>query len=120
MEPALRDGQLVPTSRLRPTDDIHRGDLVLAESAGLGGRIVKRVIGLPTEHITIVDGHVTVDGGPLHEPYARPSTFNGQFRVPEGAYLLLGDNRDASDDSRVWENPYVARDQLTGRLHQAR
>ena len=59
---------------------------------------------------------MTVNGRPLHEPYARPSTFNGQFRVPEGAYLLLDDNRDASDDSRLWANPYVPRDQLTGRL----
>ena len=36
-----------------------------------------------------------VEGRPLHEPYARPSLFTGQFHVPQGAYLLLGDNRDA-------------------------
>jgi hypothetical protein len=63
--------------------------------------VVKRVIGLPNEHILIVDGHLIVDGRPLHEPYARRSVFNGQFSPPEGTYLLLGDNRDMSTDSSV-------------------
>jgi signal peptidase I len=117
MEPTLRDGQLVPTRRLRRTDQIRRGDVVLAQSADSGGRVVKRVIGLPSEHITIVDGHLSVDGRPLHEPYARRSVFNGQFSPPEGTYLLLGDNRDMSTDSRVWGTPYVPRHQLTARLH---
>lgn len=78
---------------------------------------MKRVIGLPNERIVMIDGLVVVDGRPLCEPYARSSTFNGQFRVPEGTYLLLGDNRDASNDSRVWPDPYIPRHHLGGRLH---
>ena len=117
MEPTLHDGQLVATQRLLQTDDVHRGDLVLVQSPDVGRRIVKRVIGMPNERIVIVDGRVIVDGHPLHEPYARLSTFNGQFRVPEDAYLLLGDNRDASNDSRVWTEPYIPRHHLSGRLH---
>lgn len=117
MEPTLHDGQLVVTQRLLRTDDVRRGDLVLAESPDVGRRIVKRVIGMPNERIVIIDGLVVVDGHPLNEPYARSSTFNGQFRVPENAYLLLGDNRDASNDSRVWTEPYISRHQLSGRLH---
>ena len=117
MEPTLHDGQLVATQRLLQSDEIHRGDLVLVESPDVGRRIVKRVIGMPNERIIIIDGLVVVDGRPLRGPYARSSTFNGQFRVPEDAYLLLGDNRDASNDSRVWTEPYIPRHHLSGRLH---
>jgi signal peptidase I len=60
---------------------------------------------------------VLVDGQPLDEPYAGPSIYHGQFRVPDGAYLLLGDNRDASHDSRIWADPYVPRRHLKGRLY---
>ena len=117
MEPTMHDGRLVATRRLLQTDDVRRGDLVLAESPDVGRRIVKRVIGMPNERVVIIDGRVVVDGHPLREPYARSSTFNGQFRVPEGAYLLLGDNRDASNDSRVWTEPYIPATSLSGRLH---
>ena len=120
MEPTLYDGHLAVTRRLRADDDVHRGDLVLAETSEGGHRIVKRVIGLPNEQIAIINGLVVVDGHPLHEPYARPSTFNGQFRVPPGTYLLLGDNRDASNDSRVWADPYMPHHQLKGRLRPTR
>jgi phage repressor protein C with HTH and peptisase S24 domain len=54
MEPALRDGQLVPTRRLRTGDDIRRGDLVLIDPTGRGRGIVKRVVGLPNEHIALI------------------------------------------------------------------
>ena len=102
---------------LRPSDDIRRSDLVLVDPTGRGRGIVKRVVGLPNENIALIDGRVLVDGQPLDEPYARPSIYNDEFRVPDGAYLLLGDNRDASHDSRIWADPYVPRLHLTGRLH---
>jgi hypothetical protein len=40
--------------------------------------------------------------------------------VPAGHYLLLGDNRDASTDSRSWHNPYVSRDEIVGILIRRR
>lgn len=117
MEPTLRDGRLVLTrslrSRRRP---VHRGDLVVARSPELGLHIVKRVIGLPGEQVVIDGGAVTVDGVRLDEPYATPSVYRGRFAVPAGHYLLLGDNRDASDDARSWTRPYLPRDALLGRL----
>ncbi|WP_370650889.1 S26 family signal peptidase, partial [Dietzia sp.] len=40
----------------------------------------------------------------------------GDFHVPAGHYLLLGDNRDSSSDGRTWRQPYVERSAITGRL----
>jgi signal peptidase I len=116
MEPALHHGQLVPTRSLRGAARIRRGDLVVAEPARVPQRVVKRVVGLPGEHVAFRDGVVSVDGRPLDEPYATPSVYRGSFDVPPGHYLLLGDHRDASDDGRSWAQPFVARDRIVGRL----
>ncbi|KAF0967568.1 signal peptidase I [Gordonia amicalis] len=116
MAPTLSDGRFALTRSLRRSTPIHRGDLVVVDHAETGGRIVKRVIGLPGETVEIDGGAVRIDGVPLDEPYASPSYYRGIFHVPAGHYLLLGDNRDASDDSRTWEQPYVERAVLTDRL----
>lgn len=115
MEPTLRAGTLWLT-RSFGRRAVRRGDVVVADSAELGRRIVKRVVGLPGERLVLTDGRVTVDGRPLDEPYARPSVFRGTFRVPPDHYLLLGDDRDASDDARSWRQPYLPREALVGRL----
>ena len=115
MEPTLRDGTLWLT---RPFGrrTVRRGDVVVADSAELGRRIIKRVVGLPGELLVVADGRTSVDGRPLDEPYATPSVFRGTFTVPRHHYLLLGDNRELSDDARSWQQPYLGREALVGRL----
>jgi signal peptidase I len=116
MRPTLRPGRVVLTRSLRRGVPVRRGDLVVAEPAGLGRRVVKRVVGLPGERVTLRAGAVAVDGVALAEPYASRSSYRGAFDVPPGHYLLLGDDRDVSDDVRSWREPYVGRAELTGRL----
>lgn len=114
MAPALRDGQLVPTAR--PPVTIRRGAVVAVDSREVGRRIVKRVVGLPGERVRIDGGRVRIDDVPLDEPYASPSTYRGTFDVPAHHYLLFGDDRDASTDSRSWADPYVSREEIIGVL----
>jgi signal peptidase I len=117
MRPTLRPGQLALTTRLRRTSTVRRGSLVVVDSRELRRRIVKRVIGLPGDQIRIHDGLVYINDALYREPYVTRSVFNGLFQVPAERYFLLGDNRDASSDSRSWAMPYVTRDQIRGKLH---
>ncbi|KAB8198646.1 signal peptidase I [Lysobacter maris] len=119
MAPGLRDGQLVLTLKPLRGHRFRRGAVVAVDSRELGRRIVKRIVGLPGERVRIEVGRIWVDGQILVEPYASASAYQGAFAVPEDHYLLLGDNRDASSDSRSWRNPYVGRDEIAGILIRA-
>ena len=82
-----------------------RGDIVvLRDPDGGPDLLIKRVIGLPGERVTVADGRVFVDGSPLTEPYLTQSTFgNGRaWTVPPLHVFVMGDNRGASRDSRVF------------------
>lgn len=116
MAPCLREGQLVWTIRLRRNHRPRRGLVVVVDSGALGRRIVKRIVGLPGERLRLEGSQVWIDGHLLAEPYAGASTYRGTFDVPESHYLLLGDNRDASSDSRAWREPYVERSEIVGVL----
>lgn len=90
-----------------------RGDIVMFRSDELDELLVKRVIGLPGDTVSLVDGYVYVNGEKLEEDYlARqgetyPTGNAAVFEVPEGCFFVLGDNRTGSYDSRAWYQPYI-------------
>ena len=80
---------------------------------------VKRVIGLPGETVEIVDGKVFIDEShePLEEGYLKEPMNGsfGPFQVPEDSYFVMGDNRNHSNDSRMWDNKFVHKDKIVGK-----
>lgn len=80
---------------------------------------IKRVIGLPGETVEIRDGKVYIDGSetPLDDSFIKEEMRGsfGPYEVPEDCYFMLGDNRNNSKDSRLWENTYVRFDQIVGK-----
>lgn len=118
MEPTLRPRQRLLVRRLRRTGRVARGDLVLVRSEELGRVVVKRAVGLPGEVIHLDQlGRVSVNGDLLVEPSIRQTSRPAAtFVVPDGSLFLLGDNRQASSDSRTWRQPYVPQNALVGKV----
>ncbi len=118
MAPTLAPGQRLLVRRQGTARPLSRGDVVVVESAELGRRMIKRVVGLPGEHIEVdADGRVQVSGHDLAEPYVlHRGGRSGTFDVPAGHLLLLGDHRARSSDARVWRDPYVPVSAVLGRV----
>jgi signal peptidase I len=69
---------------------------------------IKRVVGLPGDRLSVMDGRVYINGRPQKEPYIRPDgecdicDLPDQIRIPKDMYFMMGDNRGESADSREW------------------
>jgi signal peptidase I len=110
----------------------HRGDIVVFKTPSLAqqecgsqGTFVKRLIGLPGDVWEERRGFVYIDGKKLNESYIKPDRRDdrtlgladlpprGQYtKIPKDYYLMMGDNRKSSCDSRAWG--LVPRENLIG------
>ncbi|MGW8227827.1 MAG: signal peptidase I [Gammaproteobacteria bacterium] len=124
-------------------EDPQRGEIVVFNSHKADKRLVKRVIGLPGDVIELRHNQLILNGDPaeysllgqtadtlymseviagsehqivLQPQYPSPINSFGPVRVPPNHYLMLGDNRDNSADSRVYG--FVARDEIIGRSNK--
>ncbi|MFL6011042.1 MAG: signal peptidase I [Gaiellaceae bacterium] len=113
--------------------DPKRGEIVVfhapkaAERECTGGIFVKRIIGLPGDLWAERNGYTYINGRRLAEPYLKAGRRDAQTetlrdlppvgtlrRIPSGMYLMEGDNRAHSCDSRVWG--LVPRDRIVGKV----
>jgi signal peptidase I len=129
MHPNFQDSEHLLVNKLAyRTHGPERGDVVVFRSAGPGSKdFIKRIIGLPGETVSLENGRVYIDGQRLEEPW-QPSFDRSdypRYKVPEGHYFVLGDNRGNSNDSRVFGTPFgspgltepgVPADRLVGRV----
>lgn len=105
MEPNLHHGQYLFVARCSYWfGSPQRGDVIVFSSPVAPGRdLIKRVVGLPGEHVTITGAQVFIDGAALDEPYAQPITYNGgSWTLGQDQVFVLGDNRSFSQDSHNW------------------
>ncbi len=120
--------------------DPQRGDVVVFDSAASGKTMVKRVIGMPGDSVAMVNNHLVINGQAadyqlleddssrwvmieqslagqhtiaIQPDIASPMASFPEVVVPEGQYLVLGDNRDNSADSRYYG--FIPRDEIIGR-----
>jgi signal peptidase I len=112
MDPTLEDGDRVIVNKfIYDISDIDRDDVIVFDSHQ-DASYVKRVIGVPGDTVEMKDRVVYVNGEALREDYVvhQGETYLDNFTletlgvegdtIPEGQYLVLGDNRPVSRDSR--------------------
>lgn len=122
MAPSFETGQTIVASKFN-IDPIGRGDVIVFKNPKLLDQdFVGRVVGLPDEEIMVKGGGVYINGQILREPYlvvgakTNPGTFlpeGGEYKTPSEAYMVMGDNRDRSSDSRAYG--FVRRDLIIGK-----
>lgn len=94
-----------------------RGDVVLCEVDGRDGMYVKRVVGLPGDYVEITNGMLTINGEALHETYVTyPSSETMSVQLNQDQYMVLGDNRADSYDSREPEIGMLSGDDFAGKV----
>jgi signal peptidase I len=121
-------GLRVPFTNVQITDGREpvAGDIAVFDSPADGVRLIKRIVAVEGDVVSLIDGHLTVNGRPLGtgdaeyfgEHRAALNLRNGggpeleEVRVPEHAVLAIGDHRGDSLDSRYWG--FVDEDALYG------
>ena len=96
MEPTYHDSKLNLVNRMAYRIRApRRGDVVAIRLAGPNVLYVKRIVGLPSERVSIVDGTVEINGQPLIEPYVQKRQRWNYPEVTVGPreYFVIGDNR---------------------------
>ena len=139
MEPALHCARPSPGCEAKFSDRVladrviyhfrnpRRGEIIVfktpararrdCESSSGSSVFVKRLIGLPGETVSEKSGDIYINGKKLIETYIQPGRRgmnSGTWHVPKNEYFFLGDNRDASCDSREWGA--VPRGNLIGKV----
>jgi signal peptidase I len=99
------------------------GDIIvfnseLTASDGSNKLLIKRVIALPGDRVTIADGNVYINGILIDEPYIYENETSGNIDdrlIPEGKVFVMGDNRRVSTDSRCERVGDVSVSDIVGR-----
>ena len=118
MNNTLISGDIVLVTRFDYRGGRHPafGDVAECRFPGREDTYVKRVMGLPGDDIAFSQGFLTRNGEGVTEPYVSSVTDDYHVRLAEDQYLLLGDNRAESYDSRMPDMGPVGAEAFSGRV----
>ena len=128
MVPTIPVDSHVLTRNISSDAEIERFDLVVhyappdetLRQAGIdeNTQYIFRVIGLEGETVSVKSGKVLINGRILHEAYEKVPFEKdwGPYKVPEGEFFMLGDNRPNSADSRFWKPSTIKREDIVGKV----
>ncbi|HEC2172883.1 TPA: signal peptidase I [Staphylococcus delphini] len=133
MDPTLKDGERVIVNKIGKTlGHLDNGNVIVFH-ADETNDYVKRIIGKPGDHVVYKNDQLYLNGKKVDEPYLdynlKHKTYeqitgsfdskdlpgsNGQEKIPKDKYLVLGDNREVSKDSRAFG--LIDKDQIVGKV----
>jgi signal peptidase I len=127
MLPTLHDrDQMIVNKASYYFNDPERFDIVVFHASSQKD-FIKRVIGVPGEHVAVIDNVLHINGEPVEEDFLMDEAYSDSVRndfsleelpgqhevIPEGEYLVLGDNRSNSTDSRMIG--LISEDEIVGK-----
>ncbi|QHW37729.1 signal peptidase I [Staphylococcus ursi] len=133
MDPTLKDGERVIVNKIGKTlGHLDNGNVIVFH-ADETNDYVKRIIGKPGDHVVYKNDQLYLNGKKVDEPYLdynlKHKTYeqitgsfdskdlpgsNGEEQIPKDKYLVLGDNREVSKDSRAFG--LIDKDQIVGKV----
>lgn len=127
------EGRVIPSGSMLPTIQLQdrvmvnkfiyyfkkpqRGDIIVFQPPLKSSEdYIKRLIGLPGDKVEVRDSIVFINDQPLNEPYINePPNYNfGPTIVPQNSLFVMGDNRNSSFDSHLW-NAWLTQDKVKGK-----
>ncbi len=115
----LQDGEIMIVTKYDYIlGEPERFDIITCRYPERSEFFVKRIVGLPGDTVSVSNGYLTVNGKTYAEEYLdfRPNYSFEEYKVPEGEYFVLGDNRSNSNDSHIIGT--ITRKQVLGHVRQ--
>lgn len=122
MENTILAGETVYVNKNAYENDIpERYDVVMFRNPDdVNEKNIGRLIGLPGETVVIKNGKVYIDDNEdqLDDSFCPEDAIGdfGPYKVPDDSYFILGDNRNCSKDSRFWNNTFVEKNDIYGKV----
>ena len=116
MEPSIKSGSFVIGDKNAYSKDSPKtGDIIFFKNEAVSNALlIKRIIATPGQRFSMKDGRVYIDDIMLEEPYIESFSDDNfdEVTVPADSFVVLGDNRTESNDSRMWSDPFITKNQI--------